>query len=326
MLQTTTTSDNRNRVRVKIEPLGGWKPDQKRFCVGWNSLPLTFGEIIIDLKDGVLKDLKYFRKLETHHFPDLLQQGWLRLWQALHENHHLLADMPRIKAIDFVANRCGVSNLKSYLKRYTSYHEFSAWEDSSNDVYEDNITEIVIGSSLKSSGKPGHALFTSTVDRLIDIVQAIRRVARWCGDDMRKLAALYYVTTNVNQADAGRLAGLPIHQSKNRNPRCQGLYRWSKMVLERLKKELKAYLPIEPNRDQWKEEIKAGNLEPVIELAQKYSSDSNKLLGLYCLTTKVARSTLVTELGVQDGILWYAIKQLRQELRWMYARRISTPP
>lgn len=322
MLQTNTTSNKRNRLRKKIEPFGGWKPDQLRFCVSWHATPLTFAQIMTDLKNGVIKDLKYFRKLEVHHFPDLLQQGWLRLWQALHENNRFLAHMPLIKAIDFVANRCGTSVYMAYFTRYASYHDFTAWEDSSTDTYEDNITDIVIGSSLKSSGKPGHARFTRTVDRLLDITKAIVRVAQWCGDDMRKLAALYYLTTNVTQTDAGRLAGLPISQRKNRKPRCQGLYHWSKIVLKKLQEELQAYRPIEPNRDDWKEQIKAGKLEPVITLAKKYEDDTLKLLALYCLTTSVARTTLVKELGMDDSKLWYAMKQLRQQLRCLYASRL----
>lgn len=321
MLQTNTTYLYRKKIRTKIEPLGGWSPDQKRFPVGWHSTPLTFCEIMADLKAGVIKDLRYFRKLEACHFPDLLQQGWLRLWQALHQDNTFLASMLRLKAVDFVTNRCGVSTYKSHLTRYSSYHDFQSWQNT-EDTFEDSITEIVIGSSLKSAGSSRHALFTRVVDRVLDIAQAIRKVADWCLDDIRKLAALYYVTTNVNQADAGRIAGLPIYKAKNRNPRCQGMYRWSKIVLEKLQDALHEYLPIEPNRDFWKEEIKVGHLDPVIELAQKYEQDSVKLIALYCLTTGVARNTIVTELGIEDGKLWYALDQLRQELRQMYARRV----
>lgn len=322
MLQTNTPSLSRQCLRSRIEPYGGWTSDQKRFVVGWQVQPLTFAEIIDQLKNRVIQDLRYFRKLEPHHFPDLLQQGWSRLWQALYEDNTVLASMPFIKAVNFVANRCGASVYMAYLQRYASYHDFSAWADSDNDVFEDSITDIVIGSSLKSSGKPGHALFTRTIDRLVDIASAIRQVADWCGDDLRKLAALYYVTTNVTQADAGRIAGLAVYYPKHRNPRCTGLSYWSKQVLKQLRDALKNYLPTEPNRDDWKEQIKAGNLDPVIELAQQYEDEPNKLLALYCLTTQVARTTLVKELGVDDSKLWYAIKQLRQQLRCMYAARV----
>lgn len=325
MLQTTTTLSNRQRIRRLIEPPDGWSPGQKPFKVGWCTHPLTFPEIMADLKSNILKALKYLRKMAPQYFPDLLQQGWLRLWKALHEDDQLLANMSHFEAVNFVSNRCGASNIRSYLVRYGSYHDFTEWEHSQNDVYEDHITEIVIGSSLKSSGRSKHALFTRTVDRIIDIAKAIRQVADWCGDDIRKLAALYYVTTKVNQADAGRIAGLKIYKPKDRNHRCQGLYRYSKMVLDKLREVLQEYLPIEPNRDHWKDQIKAGNLEPVVKLAQKYTNDADKLLGLYCLTTNVGRETLVKELGLKDGTFWYTVDQLRQELRWMYARRVPTP-
>ena len=165
--------------------------------------------------------------------------------------------------------------------------------------------------------------FSHTVDRLLDIQQAIGQVANWCGDDLRKLAALYYVTTSVSQVDAGRIAGLPIYLSDGRW-RCQSLRRWIKQVLHRLQETLQLYQPLTPNRHAWREQIKQGNTQPVQALAIKYADDPFKLLSLYVLTTRVARDTIVRELGVNDSKLWYATKQLRHELRCMYASRLPT--
>lgn len=319
MLQTTPFP--RQFWQNKIVPFNV-PPGQKRFPVGWKKQLQTFEEITDDLRPRILKDLLYFRRIKREYVGDLLQQGWLRLWQALQENVYLLAKMPFIKAVNFVANRCGATTLRDYLKRYTSYHTLSNWSDPGSDVFEESITEIVTGSSLKSTHIGRHAHYTRTVDRLIDIETTIRNVAAWCGDDIRKLAALYYLTTSVSQTDAGRIAGLPIYQCKGGRTRCSQMSHWCQLVLARLREELGEYEPFEPNRGAWKDRLKAGDSRPVVELAHKYADRPDRLLALYTLTTRVARQTIVEELGVNDSALWYAMKRVRQELRWRYARRV----
>ena len=66
----------------------------------------------------------------------------------------------------------------------------------------------------------------------------------------------------------------------------------------------------------------AGNAEPVRQLALRYEDEPTKLVALYVLTTQVARETMVKECGIDDSQLWYATKQVRQDLRRTYAQRI----
>jgi hypothetical protein len=320
MQQSTISPDRRELLRRKIVPFGR-PPDQLTFGVGWHTEALTFETIVDTLRPQIIKDLLYFKKMARKHIADLLQQGWLRLWQALHENADLLVTMSQRKAADFVCNRCGSTTLHDYLKRYTSYHQLSKWDESGADDYEESITEIVIGSSLKSSGRGRHALFARTVDKLIDIEAAMRQVAEWCMDDIRKLAALYYLTTSVSQKDAGQIAGFPVFKTKQGRLRCRGIQYWTRVVLQRLREVFALYKPFEPNLNAWRECLKAGDTEPVLMLAERYADDAFKLLALYTLTTRVARDTVVRELGVDDSKLWYAMKRLRQELRCLYARR-----
>ena len=320
MPKTNTTPALRQRLRSQITPFGGWPPDKQCFPVGWQPSPLTFEEIVDALRPAIINDLLFFRKLDQQYIGDLLQQGWLRLWQALHENASLLATMTLRKAADFVSNRCGATVLKDYLKRYKSYHALSRWNDPGTDVYEEHITAIVIGSSLKSTVPGRHALFTRQADLLIDITAALREVADWCQDNLKKLAALYYITTGVGEADAGRIAGLPVRQYEGRKPRCAALQYWVRAVSTRLRETLANYQPLEPDRHSWRRQIKAGDLEPVVQLAIKYANDAQKLLALYALTTQVGLQTIVKELGANESALWYAMKGLRKELRVMYAR------
>lgn len=324
MSHASTKMDWRKAIQANIRPFKAMPPDKQSltFVVGWTDCPQTFEQITDTLSPQIVKDLFYFKKITHQYIGDLLQQGWLRLWQSLQDNVNLLKDLNRFKAADLVSNRCGASTLYDYLKRYDSYHDFSKWNDPDAGIYEDNITEIVIGSSLKSGGQGRHALFTRTMDRMIDIQNALKQVAEWCMDDMRKLAALYYLTTSVGQIDAGRIAGLEIRERSGRL-RCPKMGYWTKMVLTRLREAFASYMPIEPNKDYWREQVKVGVLEPVIELANKYKEDEGKLLALYILTTSVGRETVVKECGVKDSVLWYAMKQLRQELRCMYARKVS---
>lgn len=321
-MHETPSSGSRRYWRDKITPFGGWPPEKQTFPVSWKPNPVGFAEIMDDLTLLVTRDLRYFRRMAPKHIPDLLQQGWLRLWEALKENSQLLATMSCRKAADFVSNRAGATTLRDYFKRYTSYHQLSRWDEENTDNYEDSITEIVIGASLKSTNGRGHALFTRSLDILIDIEAAIRKVAAWCGSDLRKLAAFYYVTTSVSQADAGRIAGLPLHAYEGRQPRCAALAHWVKQVLERLREAFASYRPREPHCHLWREQLKAGDTKPVIQLAEKYAAEPDKLLALYVLTTQVALQTVVKELGVDESALWYAMKKLRQELRFLYARRL----
>lgn len=83
------------------------------------------------------------------------------------------------------------------------------------------------------------------------------------------------------------------------------------------------YRPIEPDKHYWKDCLKAGQFEPMIPLAEKYAGDGDKLLALYGLTTCISRQTLVEELGVEERLLWYAMKLLRKESRCSYAHRIA---
>jgi hypothetical protein len=157
---------------------------------------------------------------------------------------------------------------------------------------------------------------------LVDIESAIQQVAEWCGDDIRKLAALYYLTTSVSQLEAGQIAGFPVVEYKGGRRRCRGIQHWTRLVLQQLQEAFAIYKPIEPNLNAWKEELKAGNVEPVSGLANRYEDEPEKLIALYVLTTQVARETMVEECGVNDSKLWYATKQVRKELRREYARRV----
>ena len=324
MSNSSTKTDWSKAIRANIVPFGGMpaKKQTQHFDVGWHDKALHFTEITEAIRETIVRELVYFRKVARQHIPDLLQQGWLRLWQALQENPQLLAERSRLAASDYVANRCGSSTLQYYLKRYTSYHQFTNWSDTDSEVFEDSITDIVIGSSLKSTGRGAHALFARKVDLHVDIARAIHEVAIWCGDNLKKLAALYFITTSVSQVDAGSVAGLKMNKPKNRKPRCVALQYWTKQVLEKLQEVFASYRPLEPNLHHWKECINRGELDPVIKLAETYAEQPDKLLALYTLTTQVSTATIVDELGVDHCKLKYAIECVRERLRQLYARRV----
>src|SRR5690606_35307317 len=106
-----------------------------------------------------------------------------------------------------------------------------------------------------------------------------------------------------------------VNKPKGRKPRCVALQYWTNLVLAQLQEALANYRPVEPNRQHWRKCLKNGDLEPVIQLAEKYSCNTNKLFALYSLTTSVSRETVVKELGIEDSVLGYAMEQIRQELR-----------
>lgn len=326
MNKNNISSTLRKSIRRHITPFNAQIVDTpaKTFAVSWHPHPLSFPQIMEALSETIVKELVHYRKVARQDIPDLLQQGWLRLWQDLQANPQLLTERSRLKAADYISNRCGSSTLQYYLKRYSSYHELSRWHETDSKVFEDSITDIVIGSSLKSTSHSRHALFARKVDIHLDIAGAIRQVADWCGDNLKKLAALYFITTSVEQVDAGRIAGLKVEERKERKPRCPALQYWVRKVTKQLQTVLASYRPIEPNRNYWRDCLKTGELQPVKQLAEKYADEHIKLLALYTLTTCVSCKTLVENFGVCVHKLRYAVEQLRYELRCLYAARVPT--
>lgn len=320
MLQGTTPQVERPLWHGKIVPYSGRSTENSLFPVSWNACLVPFDSIIKDLSSLIVADLKGRRKIRQDHIPDLLQQSWLQLWRELHTNPRLLAKMPKQVAAGYVANRSGATTYMNYYKRYGSYHDLP---ERNSEPFEDSITEIVIGSGLKSSGKPGHALFTRHVDIFIDIEKVMREMAAWCGNDIRKLVALYYVTTSVRGTDLSLLMGGSVSKAPGRSPRSSNLTYWSRVVKRRLQEVLADYKPIEPNTHFWRKCLEQGHTQPVVELAIKYANNRMRLLALYTLTTSVSVETLVTELGVNREALRYAVKRIRRELRWMYATHMS---
>jgi len=272
-----------------------------------------------DLRSLIVADLKGRRRIKQDHIPDLLQQSWLRLWSELYTNPGLFANMPKTIAACYIANRCGATTYMDYLKRYDSYHDLFQAADPNSEPFEDTITEIVIGSSVKSSGRPGHASFTRNVDILIDIEKVMWEMAAWCGDDRRKLVALYYVTTSVRGTDLNLLMGGSVTKAPGRSPRSNNLTYWARVVKKKLQEVMADYKPIEPNRHFWRTCLERGETEPIVELAKKYANNNMRLLALYSLTTRVSIETIVKELGVNREALRYAAKRVRQDLRWIYA-------
>lgn len=83
-----------------------------------------------------------------------------------------------------------------------------------------------------------------------------------------------------------------------------------------------SYRPLDLNRHHWKDCVNLGELDPVIELAETYAGQPDKLFALYTLTTQVSTATVVDELGVDHCQLKYAMECVRERLRQLYARRV----
>ena len=148
---------NRACIRRQIIP---FNPSALTFCVGWSNNLLTFEQITESLRPKIAQELLGFRKMERQYLEDLLQQGWLRLWQALQDNPRLLAEKTLQKSANFVTNRCGTSTLLAYLRRYDRLPFMSQWQDPHGDAVEDCISDLQVTASLQSvTGKTPCSFF-----------------------------------------------------------------------------------------------------------------------------------------------------------------------
>lgn len=112
----STEPDWSKAIRAHVRPFGAMpvEKETETFSVGWHPEPLGFMAIVEAIQKSITTELVYYRKIPRQDIPDMLQQGWLRLWQDLQDDPHLLSDKSRLATSDYVANRCGSSNLLYY--------------------------------------------------------------------------------------------------------------------------------------------------------------------------------------------------------------------
>ena len=88
-----------NKIRESIQPFR----HERLFQTGWAG-ELSFAEIHADLVPNLNRLLRYYRK-PAAYIPDILQEGFMRLWWDLCQEPDMLAKVNRDDALRMVLDR-----------------------------------------------------------------------------------------------------------------------------------------------------------------------------------------------------------------------------
>jgi hypothetical protein len=151
------------------------------------------------------------------------------------------------------------------------------------------------------------ATWATKVDEHLDITAAITAVVEECGDDIKRLVALYILTTSVDATAALAAHGLAHSQV------------YVRMAEIRLKLQtlLADYAPLKSRT--WEERYKAGEVEPLMQVVERYRDTPLALKAIDTLTngTKVLQ-VVATE--KERKMVTYYRKKCRQQIAAAYGQ------
>ena len=247
-------------IRQSIKPFR----HERVFQTGWAG-ELSFAEIHANLIPNMNRLLRYYRK-PVAYIPDMLQEGFMRLWWDLCQEPTMLADANKGDALRMVLDR---TRIPSFVRK--SY---------SREVYlKDLATRSGDPDEFVIEGYEGrffteHSEFSRAVDIRIDFECVIQHMAEKYMDSLPHLVALYYITTDVSVKDAAELAG--------RGGSKQAW--WQTRIVKPMKEELAELLQIfVPTKLNWKKKFVAGDEGPFWQVVDKFKGrQSHRMVEVMC--------------------------------------------
>jgi hypothetical protein len=185
-----TQSRRSQRIREQIRPY------RTSYPTGWAG-GRSLEQLIADpqVKRGAYAKLNQLG-VAYYDQDDVFQQGIIRLWQKLAEEPDLLVDKGPIWTGIYIAFS---GNPKSFLRRQQKQRRFTDPDFDWNTADE----------HLPLAGQNGHhAEWSRVIDDEIDLALKMEMLAQRYQDDLRRLLALYALTTSVYAKDVAPVAGL----------------------------------------------------------------------------------------------------------------------
>ena len=183
---------SRNKIRESIQPFR----HERLFQTGWAD-ELSFAEIHTDLVPNLNRLLRYYRKPAVY-IPDILQEGFMRLWWDLCQEPDMLEKASRDDALRMVLDRTRTPYFARRAVTREVYLDDLATRSGDPDEF---VIEGYEGRYYKA-----HSEFSRAVDIRIDFEDAMQQMAEKYMDSHAHLIALYYITTEVSPDDAAELA------------------------------------------------------------------------------------------------------------------------
>jgi DNA-directed RNA polymerase specialized sigma24 family protein len=185
---------------LRVAPVRLATPPERRYPTRWGGR-LTLETILADpqVHRAAYAKLHQLGLSDEADQEDCLQQGAIKLWQALENDPRLLAD----KGPAWVGIYLTYSgNPKGFLRYRRRLRRFDTPELDWMDAEEHLLTDQGLGV------EQGIVEWTRRVDEQIDLARFMNLMANRYAQDTRKLLALYALTTSVQAKDIASVMGL----------------------------------------------------------------------------------------------------------------------
>lgn len=256
-MHNTITS---NSIRESIQPFR----HECLYQTGWAG-ELSFAEIHATLIPNMNRLLRYYRR-PVAFIPDILQEGFMRLWSDLGQEPTMLANSNKGDALRMVLDR---TRTPYFVRRAVS-----------REVYLDDLAtrsgdpdEFVI-EGYEGRYYKEHSEFSRAIDIRIDFESVIKQMAEKYIDSHAHLIALYYITTDVTPEDAAKLAGRGGTKKSW----------WLTSIVKPIREELAEMLGVfVPTKLDWKKKFINGDEAPFWEVVDKFKGrQSFRMVEVLC--------------------------------------------
>ena len=286
----------RARIRAQIRPF----PKEQHYPTGWNGA-MTFAQICAALTPSINRLMRYYRYVDVD-IPDMIQHGFMRLWEELSQQPELLADKDQGGAVKWVMYRSGSSHYKKFYRR-EMYLEDLATRSGDPDEF------IIEG--YEGNFYTGHARYAEAIDQRIDIAQVMDFMGEKYQYSRAHLAALYYITTSVALEDAAALAG------RDGTKRAW----WLTSIVKPMRAELCDLLGLaRPGQSTWQEKVRAGDATPLLHLVERFETAGDQRMAtiLRGLADNDSTKTMMEQFDLPKSHVHYLRRKAHQELNRAY--------
>lgn len=249
-----------HKIRQSIKPFR----HERTFLTGWAG-ELSFAEIHANLIPNMNRLLRYYRR-PAAYIPDILQEGFMRLWWDLSHEPGMLAKANKGDALRMVLDRTRTPNFARKSIRREIYLDDLGTPDNDPDEF------MIDG--YEGRFYIGHSEFSRVIDIRIDFENVIQQMAEKYMDSLPHLAALYYIITDISPDDAAALAGRDGTKKSW----------WLTSVVKPMREELAELLGVfVPTKLGWKKKFISGDEGPFWQVVDTYKGrQAHRMVEVLC--------------------------------------------
>jgi hypothetical protein len=249
-----------HKIRQSIKPFR----HERTFPTGWAG-ELRFSEIHANLIPNMNRLLRYYRR-PAAYIPDILQEGFMRLWWDLCHQPDMLANADKGDALRMVLDRTRTPNfVRKAINREIYLDDLATRSDDPDEFMIDGY---------EGRYYTEHSEFSRAIDIRIDFENVIQHMAEKYSDSLPHLVALYYITTNVSPDDAAELAGRGGTKKSW----------WLTSVVKPMREELAELLGVfVPTKLGWKKKFIGGDEGPFWQVVDTYKGrQAHRMVEVLC--------------------------------------------